>query len=537
MFQSDTNLTFNEVTAQFILESLTIEALDVYLSTPTQADLLTKIVSSSKCRLRKLTIESIFDMKYEDSFFLMIVALANCNSIRVVAFNNSYQWEILAPIFSSSFINQLYVYGIDCRSKDSIDSLSSLFPLRYNSSLQELFIHVVLTNPDDIADILRHNTTLKRLKINRDEDLCTFTSVFNSLTSNSSLKELILFNRGPCDVSFEGQELEALCKMLRKNKSLLVLNLPNDPMNSTEFELFVEALKENQVIETVIFSRVFKSLSSFVSDCEAVWAQQLTLSIDFDPHYIDVQNGVFIFDGCCGSTRGDSEDGSSCVLSYHYLQIAPKEVSSLQSFVNRFSIKELTLKNCIFTQESTTVLNNLIRNNISLTSVDFSHDEKCYSLRSSSKNSKNIWDSFDDPPPTQSDDVTVQLIMAIQSNSRLKKINLNYNFIGLNSLLTVFEMVLAGYLIPNIQILPHSIDYSLGVICYESKVDTADLRALLNSHVPIKRVKCRGIKNLNIECLVTLIQVVSINNLLLSVDISPHIIDVEKGCSLSYQKV
>ncbi|KAL0240116.1 hypothetical protein GEMRC1_010223 [Eukaryota sp. GEM-RC1] len=325
---SPSNLSFDDVTAKFILESPTIEALDILLCFSTQAHLLTKIFSSSKCRLRKLIFNPSMSQGFDDHLLApMFAALADCNSIQEVRVTRCHSFEVLAPLFSSSSIKRLCVSG-------ARREISSIFdPLKYNSSLQELVMCYPAFNPNDIADVLKHNTVLKRLELALTD--LSISPIFKSLESNSSLKELIV--RDYCNrKTFESEEFEALCKMMRINKSLLILNFPGHLMTSTLFQLFVQSFKNNHVIKKVILPDTcsFKSLSSFVSDCETLCTDHLPSSIDFDPHFIDVQKGLFRF--------APSSDG------HCYIRISADEVSSLQSFVDRFSIKELTIKNCFF---------------------------------------------------------------------------------------------------------------------------------------------------------------------------------------------
>ncbi|KAL0239590.1 hypothetical protein GEMRC1_009698 [Eukaryota sp. GEM-RC1] len=446
------NITFDDVTAQFILESLTIEALDVLLSTPTQAELLTKIFSSAKCRLRKLLVDSSEVPELDNQCFIsMIVSLANCKSMQEVNLSCTFMtFDIFAPLFSSSSIRKLILPFKE-------DKFCVLKSLEQNSALQELKLRGFF-DATEICNVLKHSTVLKRLEMTLTE--LSFSPIFKSLESNFSLKELIVCANFSGRDSLENEEVEALCELLQQNNSLIIIYFGGHEtslMNSTQFSLFVDALKNNPIIRKVSLPCSSPSLSSFVSNCETVCVKQLPFSVDFDPHFIDYIKKVF-----CFSPKSSS-------------RITTLEVSSLQSFVERFSIKELTLKNCIFTDDTVIVLSNLIRNNNSLTSVEFSHDKISNRFRSSSYHHGRS-SRYYTPPPTQSDDVTLQLIIAIQSNSRLNRINLNNNFIGLNSLCTIFEMVSVGKLIPLIQISPHSFNTSTGSICYEKRL------IILNCH-------------------------------------------------------
>ncbi|KAL0240002.1 hypothetical protein GEMRC1_010110 [Eukaryota sp. GEM-RC1] len=218
----------------------------------------------------------------------MISALANCNSLQEVNLTHmlSSFTEVLAPLFSSSSIENLVI--------PSGKIFPSVFaPLKCNLSLQELNMVHVQFDANDIADVLKHNTVLKRFEITHTGSV--FTPIFKSVESNSSLKDLLLHGYPGYMGTFEDKEYGALCKMLRKNKSLLILNFPGSLMIFSEFTLIVEALKEHQVIKKVIMPYSFKSLSSFISDCETVCTEQFPISIDFGHHFTDVKKAFSVF--------------------------------------------------------------------------------------------------------------------------------------------------------------------------------------------------------------------------------------------------
>ncbi|KAL0243109.1 hypothetical protein GEMRC1_005670 [Eukaryota sp. GEM-RC1] len=155
--------------------------------------------------------------------------------------------------------------------------------------------------------------------------------------------------------------------------------------------------------------------------------------------------------------------------------------------MNSFSIKDLTLKRCNFSADSISSLSDLIRVNMLLTTVDFSFI---------GKSKENSFYCIGDPIGSNqlTDDDFLQLIIAIQANTRLKTINLSSNSIGLNRLLTVFELILSNQLTPNIQICPHFIDTSLGLNRYRNDVESIDVKWLVwsQSHEIVTRIRRRG---------------------------------------------
>ncbi|KAL0239765.1 hypothetical protein GEMRC1_009873 [Eukaryota sp. GEM-RC1] len=199
----------------------------------------------------------------------------------------------------------------------------------------------------------------------------------------------------------------------------------------SEFTLIVEALKEHQVIKKVIMPYSFKSLSSFISDCETVCTEQFPISIDFGHHFTDVKKGVFCF--------------SPKLLYSHKIIIV--EISSLQSFADRFAIHQLTLKNCRFTDESTIALCDFIKFNNDLTLKDFSFcqlDEKSIS----------------------------KIINVIWSSSYLKTVDLSHIGIGFKFLLNLFERYSTHKSPPKIEIFAHHLDFEHGVICFSPERST-----------------------------------------------------------------
>ncbi|KAL0235908.1 hypothetical protein GEMRC1_002490 [Eukaryota sp. GEM-RC1] len=249
------------------------------------------------------------------------------------------------------------------------------------------------------------------------------------------------------------------------------------------------------------------SLECFIAIFEILSFEKFILDIDISPNFIDVENSVFCF---C------SDRSSYTLIDVHLM-------SSLMSFINCSSIKELTLQGCSFSDEAFTVLCDLIKMNTSLVSIDFTSIVKFSEL-----------DGYDlDEYETLCDDDFSVLISALQSNCHLKKINLGDSFVEFSSLLSIFELIWSGNLTPNIKIFPHSIDFSLGVIRYEGGgVRNSDLILLLKalkSNVPIKRVECRGLKTVSLEVLITLYEIYSINKSVLDFNVHPHLIDVANG--------
>ncbi|KAL0239868.1 hypothetical protein GEMRC1_009976 [Eukaryota sp. GEM-RC1] len=199
------------------------------------------------------------------------------------------------------------------------------------------------------------------------------------------------------------------------------------------------------------------------------------------PHVIDTKSGIFSFS------------------PHHHTEITAENVYALISL----EITDLRINNCCFTNEAFAVLCDLIKTSTSLTCLDLSYC-RLSNLEFST----------------------------LQSNSKLTNVNLTETSIGLNIVLTIFDLVSTGKLTPHIQISPHSFDFSLSSIYFKSQVDTADLCALLKalkSNVPIKRVKCRRLRTFSLKGIFALFEILSINKSVIDLDVSPHCLDIENG--------
>ncbi|KAL0250932.1 hypothetical protein GEMRC1_000146 [Eukaryota sp. GEM-RC1] len=367
--------------------------------------------------------------------------------------------------------------------------------------------------------------------------------LLNALKSNVPIK------RFECR-GFESPRLEgivALFEILSINKSLVDVNLFHHlidlSLGSIHYQGYVEyislisilnALKSNVPIKRVE-CRGFKSpsLVGLIVLYEILSFNKSLIDLDISSHIIDVEKGVF------------------CYSPNNFTELTSEEVQSLQSFLDRFNIKELTLKHCTFTEDTITVLCNLLKNITSLTSVDFSHEETSHTLRSNFfsqyETSARIEPIFgceltllSDLVPIKKSIVSHKLISSSHSNSDLRRFCLNKHQIGFNDLLTMFKKLITTKLSTTVKISSHVINFSQGSILYQGVIENHDLLTIvnaLNSSIPIKRVECRRFKRPTLEGLITLFEILSINQSLLDLDISPHLIDVEKECFVFHQKV
>ncbi|KAL0251900.1 hypothetical protein GEMRC1_001112 [Eukaryota sp. GEM-RC1] len=114
------------------------------------------------------------------------------------------------------------------------------------------------------------------------------------------------------------------------------------------------------------------------------------------------------------------------------------------------------------------------------------------------------------------------ILDGIQLNSGLKTVGFPHS--DLSCLTLLFEAISRKELRPLTKVYPHYIDFSTGSICYDNNIENSDLVTLseaLKSNVPIKRVDCRRLSSPNLEGLIALFEILSINKSLIDVNISP----------------
>ncbi|KAL0233031.1 hypothetical protein GEMRC1_011778 [Eukaryota sp. GEM-RC1] len=426
-------------------------------------------------------------------------SLSKSTGIQVLDLSNIVHIEfiVLLPLLSSSTLKSLVF-----PSFLPLDS-TVLEALKDNSCIQEVtFLNVF--NYDLLGSILDNNTSLKKLEISIPNSRHPFNDslspIFKSLESNTSLLELIVHN--PNQNNLDAQSIEL---MLRHNTGLIVLNLDLN-FNSQVFRNLLVGVQFNSRLKKVcVRCRNFDlvTLMKLYEVLKTTESKRLNWSLDISKTSLNIENSL--------SNRNDFHliDIDGCVFCFSPInspQITANEVSSIKSFLECFSIKELTLNRCSFTSEAISSMCDLIRVNNTLTSIDFS-----YCRQSVNQDFSN-------------------LITTLQFNTSLRKINLSNTIVTLKSLLTIFELILGGKLPSIIIIDPHSVNFDDGYIHYNHEVHSSDLISLLKalkSEVPIKHVECRGLKYPNLEDLFALFEILSINNSVISLDISPHLINTQ----------
>ncbi|KAL0239536.1 hypothetical protein GEMRC1_009644 [Eukaryota sp. GEM-RC1] len=430
--------------------------------------------------------------------------------------------------------NGVFRFSAETFTKISAQELSSLHSLLKSYSFKELTLNKCQISDTAIlvlCDIIRTYPSLTSVDFSHCRLLyISIHELINSIQSNSFFK---IVNLSHNDIEFN--TLLDIFKQFSPHQSPPIIEvLPHSidfcrgiisyakKVNNTDLRLLLTALKSNVPIKRVE-CRGLKTVSfeGIVTLFEILSINKSVVDIDVSPHCIDVENGVFRFS------------------PETFTQISVEELSSLYCLLKSCSFTELTLKKLHICDTGISILCDIIKTCHSLTSVDFStmrlleQLSRCSSDFEYSHSSVDVF--FDDDSSVYNKlthDNFLQLFNALQSNTNLNNVNVNNLDIGFETLLTVFEQFSTHHSPPTIEVLPHSIDFSRGIISYDNKVTNTDLRLLLNalkSSVPIKRVQSNGIADLDFDTLLTIHQIYSINNSLIDVDISPHFIDTESG--------
>ncbi|KAL0235569.1 hypothetical protein GEMRC1_002151 [Eukaryota sp. GEM-RC1] len=93
-------------------------------------------------------------------------------------------------------------------------------------------------------------------------------------------------------------------------------------------------------------------------------------------------------------------------------------------------------------------------------------------------------------------------------------------------------MISTQHLTSNIEVFPHSFDFTLGSIHYDKLISNSDLISLLNvvkSNFPINRIQCLGCHRLTLGIVVTYFKIQQLNRTVLHLDVSPNFVDLESG--------
>ncbi|KAL0251737.1 hypothetical protein GEMRC1_000949 [Eukaryota sp. GEM-RC1] len=477
------SLTVNNTVVEFHLGIDSISSAE--------AASLAEVFSLNKT-LRKICLKSSNSLQDEESLIIftaisnnVVISKIDLTNLRIKSSN------VLLPLLKSSSLRSVK-FPLNCRLDSFVFDV-----LKINSNIREVVIQNCKFDSQDLTEILKCNTSLKKLEIGGPLTI----SLCKALETNTSLLEFVVHNSNwfPNGSPINDQIPQSLSELLRRNTSLAVLNIDCRFASSSQFKTFLKGFEQNSTVKKVILPEL--NFACLMLVFEAVYNGKLASNVDVSHNCIDTTKSVFSF------------------IPFGRIHISLEEISSLPGFLNSFNVKELTLRRCWFAFEAFTAFCDSIRVNNSLTSVDFSDNQICQDK------SRGRYD-------TLHDENFLKMIDALQCKPNIKQVILNGSSVGFKGPCTVFELVSANQLTPNIEISPHSFDFATGSISYANPIDNSDLLVLLDSlksNVPIKRVKCKQWPRPSLEVLATVFEILSINKSVIDLDISPHLLDVEKG--------
>ncbi|KAL0240088.1 hypothetical protein GEMRC1_010195 [Eukaryota sp. GEM-RC1] len=302
---SFTTSRLDRVIHRSIMESGNIEELDLTLN----PRLLVNVFLKGKCSLRKIKITSqkVSDLK----LYRLFTVISKSTTIEVVDLENVSTNDLIGDLIDDSLSYAIgpppkaFTAFAPLLNSPSLKNLilprcridSGLFrPLQNNLILTELNLLNIDLIADDIAEVLKFNTALKKLLLQLTPS--SISPIFKSLEFNNSLVDLVIHSdrryRESYRKTFVEEEVQSLIGMVQKNTGLLVLSLDGSLFNSfNSYQLFVQALVYSHNLEHVNIMSASPSLRHFVTDFELFSLNYLRFSINLSPHFLDIVNGVF----------------------------------------------------------------------------------------------------------------------------------------------------------------------------------------------------------------------------------------------------
>ncbi|KAL0239713.1 hypothetical protein GEMRC1_009821 [Eukaryota sp. GEM-RC1] len=345
----------------------------------------------------------------EEESLLLFTALASNNSLKSLDLSGiqTYDSSVLVPLLNTSSIRSLVFPS--CYSLDS----TVIEALKCNLSLQEISFG---GTPAHLYEVFKYNTCFKKVKLSER----SFVSNVDFLESNSSLVELSLY-WSTC--SNDGIQVESLIRMVKRYTGLFELIINVSTFKFRQLQTFLKALETNSTLQKVSFPGIRLTLTSLIVVYETLCPLKLRSTVDISPYLVDTKKGVF------------------CYAPQELVRLTSEEVSTLKSFLESFTIKHLTLKECRFTDDAINALCNLIRVNNSLISMDFSFCKL-------------------------SNNSIIKIVHALEFNSNLKRVLLKNSCLEFNALSFIFQHIASRQSPIIFAVSPHFLNHSIGTICY-----------------------------------------------------------------------
>ncbi|KAL0251512.1 hypothetical protein GEMRC1_000725 [Eukaryota sp. GEM-RC1] len=507
---------------------------------------------------------------------VLFAALGNNSSIRRIVFHDTnFKGEDLVNLLNlNRFLKVLNI-------RETTISLSPIFKsLLTNNSLVELILHNAnqafnVQDAKSLCELLQLNSTLLVLNLHG--------SLINSLHFKNILDAIQLNSRLRA-VSFPHLNLSCLTLLYEYNYSTtrkLKIDISphsidfdaslicyDDDVSDCDLLALLNALESNVLIKRVdCLGSSEPSLAGLIALFKILSINKSVIDVDFSPHLIDLENGSF------------------CCLPRNSPQVTAEQVSSLKCFLEYFNIKKLTLKGCRFNDDAITSLVDLIRLNTSLTSIDFSDchllDHHILELTSPLQRHHSLTSlklcnndfglsglvslftlvsplvdplaELDHVPLTVDvsphsldcsngyircvnavgDDGLTSLLNVVKLGHCITRVEcFGFDCLSVKDLVVLFEILSINQSIIDCHQIGNQIDLLTGVINCQQYITIDDLLAILKalkSRIPINLVEYRGMKSVGIPELVALFQILSISKSVISVDISPHCIDLDNS--------
>ncbi|KAL0241023.1 hypothetical protein GEMRC1_006259 [Eukaryota sp. GEM-RC1] len=336
------------------------------------------------------------------------------------------------------------------------------------------------------VDVAPHSIDVSRGIIHYDRMVYNYelSALLKALKSNFPINSVEC--RGLGDLNLES--ILVLFEILSINKSVIDVNSSphfidissgtihyQKVVRTDEFSLLLRALKSGIPLNRIECPVVrCGNVKGLVTLFEILSINKSLIDVDFAPHFVDVERGIF------------------CYSPVKRTIITSQMVLNLKHLLSSFDVKDVI-----------SILSDLLSKTCSLTVIDFSE-------------SILIDEDF--------------LISRAQFIPESKYVNLCTSIIGVKSLLTVFEQFYTHQSLKIVRISDHSIDFGSNLISYNQCITNDDLvqfLKVLKFNIPVKRLDCTGLKSPNLEGLINLFQILSINKSVINLDISPHLVDVE----------
>ncbi|KAL0239771.1 hypothetical protein GEMRC1_009879 [Eukaryota sp. GEM-RC1] len=249
----------------------------------------------------------------------------------------------------------------------TVEEISALQNLLDVFNIKELSLNNWRFSSDAItklSDLIRLSTSLTSVDFSccnlSPEQVFTLISAFES---NSCLKTVDISNCGTnlnnlLEI-FQLISTEELSPKLKCFPHVIDVSLGyiryEHHVTSDDLVSLLNALKSNVPINRVeCLGLISSKFSDLLVLLEILSINTSVIDLDFSPHLLDIENGVF------------------CFSPKKTVTLTSEEIYSLSSFLQRFRMKELSLIKCHFTNTTITNLCDLIVNNDSLISFDFS---------------------------------------------------------------------------------------------------------------------------------------------------------------------